>query len=751
MALTGDILVKFVADFAEFTTGMDASNKKLADFGESTAASGEKLTRFVEQLKTGIKALGLEELARQALEFAESTQKMATAISTQATTVGLSTDQLQAYQQAAVDAGQSQDAITSAVSRFNVAIGHATEGNAQVISAFNQLGVKILDINGKLRPTNDIMQEVATALLKIPEGAQRAAIETTLFGKAGQDVNVVLRQLAEGTDNLVAKYKAMGLVLDQETIDKFDKLERSAAQAETRIKVFIAPFYASAKSTVLGFVADMLDDIKAAIDAMDFNKFTTFAQIVAMLANPTAAIPKLIIGGQEAKAQQAFVPPDYTKAAQDAAHYTEVLGNLQKQLDGLSKSGLTPEEQTIAAAQTVKLQADARAKLLDAQQRMANAYANRNEAGAQLPPVVAGGASNPPPTGGQPGDAVARAIAELVAREKAAKDAIAQLDTITPDNVAEQLKDIDLRKRQADALSTLEKTAQKAGVTLTQTQRQQVANTVAEEDAYTRLQKTVQDAAATEAKYGDGQAAHNMIVSDLDRQLKAHLITQTAYNRAIKEQIENADQAALANTRYDDSIESLAAGFEHAANAYARSNDLYSQGEQVFNGLTTAMGEGLDGLTGKSSKTFAQIASDFAQMLAKMALQAATSAVFKMIFGSGIPGVGAPAVSVTGEAVPSYLIAGARAAGGPVDPNKTYLVGENGPERFVPQSAGTIVPMSSRDSGGSVTVNLDMSQQQGAANPTAALEFGRRIKAAVVDVIAQERRPGGTLYARRNA
>jgi len=178
-------------------------------------------------------------------------------------------------------------------------------------------------------------------------------------------------------------------------------------------------------------------------------------------------------------------------------------------------------------------------------------------------------------------------------------------------------------------------------------------------------------------------------------------------------------------------------------------------GEQTFNGLTSAMGEGLDVLMGKSTKTFGQIATDFAAMLAKMALQAATSAVFKTIFGS-ITGSGGWGLSGGGAAVTPFeqgtqaLFGGFRAAGGPVDVGRSYVVGENGPERFVPSVAGTIQPNGS-SGGGTINVNVDMGRQQGAQNPSAALEFGRRVRAAVVEVIANEKRPGGTLYARHNA
>jgi phage-related minor tail protein len=88
-----------------------------------------------------------------------------------------------------------------------------------------------------------------------------------------------------------------------------------------------------------------------------------------------------------------------------------------------------------------------------------------------------------------------------------------------------------------------------------------------------------------------------------------------------------------------------------------------------------------------------------------------------------------------------------------VSPGYGYTVGERGPERFMPSVPGNIVPANSNTSGGDVTVNIDMGKgsTQGAADPTQAMEFGRRVKAAVVDVISNEKRPGGTLYVRKSA
>lgn len=58
--------------------------------------------------------------------------------------------------------------------------------------------------------------------------------------------------------------------------------------------------------------------------------------------------------------------------------------------------------------------------------------------------------------------------------------------------------------------------------------------------------------------------------------------------------------------------------------------------------------------------------------------------------------------SLAGSLLP---IAGARAAGGPVAPGASYLVGEHGPELFTPSGNGQIAPTVSAR-GASVTVNI---------------------------------------------
>jgi hypothetical protein len=55
-----------------------------------------------------------------------------------------------------------------------------------------------------------------------------------------------------------------------------------------------------------------------------------------------------------------------------------------------------------------------------------------------------------------------------------------------------------------------------------------------------------------------------------------------------------------------------------------------------------------------------------------------------------------------------------RALGGPVSANKTYMVGEKGPEMFVSSTAGTIIPndkLSSAGVGGGAVINVYPSER----------------------------------------
>jgi butyrate kinase len=87
---------------------------------------------------------------------------------------------------------------------------------------------------------------------------------------------------------------------------------------------------------------------------------------------------------------------------------------------------------------------------------------------------------------------------------------------------------------------------------------------------------------------------------------------------------------------------------------------------------------------------------------------------------------------ITSQTINVGKIDGARAAGGPVRAGGTYLVGENGPELFSPNSSGNITP-----NGVGGTVNITVNAGMGAN--------GADIGDQIVDALKRYQRRNGAL------
>ena len=123
--------------------------------------------------------------------------------------------------------------------------------------------------------------------------------------------------------------------------------------------------------------------------------------------------------------------------------------------------------------------------------------------------------------------------------------------------------------------------------------------------------------------------------------------------------------------------------------------------------------------------------------LAEIASAAVRSGIGALLGGGSGSGGSSGLVNLGATIATTLLGLPGRATGGPVSPGRGYLVGERGPEMFVPTTSGSIAPMAgsaSRDVRVSITVN---------APPTAAPDMlarsSRQVARAVRGALMQER------------
>ena len=85
-----------------------------------------------------------------------------------------------------------------------------------------------------------------------------------------------------------------------------------------------------------------------------------------------------------------------------------------------------------------------------------------------------------------------------------------------------------------------------------------------------------------------------------------------------------------------------------------------------------------------------------------------------------------------------------RALGGQVGAGRPYIVGERGPEMFVPGAQGNIVPNNAMGST-SIVVNVDASGSSVEGEAEQSRQLGKMLGAAVQAELVKQKRPGGLL------
>jgi hypothetical protein len=119
--------------------------------------------------------------------------------------------------------------------------------------------------------------------------------------------------------------------------------------------------------------------------------------------------------------------------------------------------------------------------------------------------------------------------------------------------------------------------------------------------------------------------------------------------------------------------------------------------------------------------------------------------------GKGLSNLSAPASINNPLGDLSGIGVSYRAAGGPVTGGMPYIVGEKGPELFMPGRSGTVIPNDALGGGSTnVVVNVDASGNSNVQGDQAqAKQLGVAVSAAVQAELIKQQRPGGLLASTR--
>jgi hypothetical protein len=188
---------------------------------------------------------------KRALDYASSLGEVSQQL-------GVTSKDLQIYRYAATQVGVSQDEMDRGLAKLTQSIGKASLGAKSQSDAFAALGLSVRDANGNVKTAGQVIPEIAGALEKVSNPAQRAAVEVELFGKAGQKLDTLLAGGKGQIDELAGAAKRLGLVLSDEQIQKADVTADKLSAMKTVLEARIAGAVAENATSILTLANNLL-------------------------------------------------------------------------------------------------------------------------------------------------------------------------------------------------------------------------------------------------------------------------------------------------------------------------------------------------------------------------------------------------------------------------------------------------------------------------------------------------------------
>lgn len=161
--------------------------------------------------------------------------------------IGVEAEQLQVYQKIARDSGATTQQLTTAFGQFSNNLGRAKEGSQEQIKAFKALGINVKEFAS----AGDALPTIIQRISSIKDPAQRAAIETRLFGEEGRKLDQLLGGGVDKVNDLAAAMRATGQVLSTKELQELDETARKLADIKNQLNVDLSKTVANNAAAIL--------------------------------------------------------------------------------------------------------------------------------------------------------------------------------------------------------------------------------------------------------------------------------------------------------------------------------------------------------------------------------------------------------------------------------------------------------------------------------------------------------------------
>lgn len=641
---------------------------------------------------------------------------------------GIAVESLSALRFAGEATGTPFEALTGGLTKLNRQMAEAAGGNKEAAAAFAAVGVSVTDQTGKLRGADEVLADLADRFASYEDGAGKAALAQQFFGKTGADMIPILNQGSRGLSALRDEAQKLGVVFDTEMAAKAAEFNDNLTKMDIALQ--------GVKVTIVSQLIPGLTELSRRFveNARDSGVFIGSLQTI----------------GQSIKDKLGLDDLSQTQAAlqQTGSRIRTVVGEIERLQAIADKNPRAVLDATVGRDGRPAMLATERIKELRAEYekltRRASELSDKLKGGADKTDgrtayYGAGGGRgflNPgsertdAPVVGTPGTGNGTA--------RAGANKLSELDRYIQQLEAARTRALDLSATEqavADIASGRLGKLSQASKDRILAIAQEIDQLQAQEEAERAIQKAQDDATrATAAAREEAERLYESVLTPAER-----------YAQTIERIKQLMEQGAFGDPQSTDTWDKVSKVQQRMQEQMQAKTDRLSDSAREL-GLTFSSAFE-DAVVG--GKKLQDVLAGVAQDLARMALRKGiTEPALNWLTSNG-----GNLLSSAGSWL-SNLFGGFFADGGTPPVGRVSIVGERGPELFVPKSAGTIIPNHMLGGGGgvsnsvavSVTINQAGDTQSSTDAQGAGAQLGNAISAAVQQELARQARQGGMLW-----
>jgi hypothetical protein len=253
---------------------------------------------FVEKLKGVAEKLAVAFAVEKIHEFVEGQIEAGAQLKVTAERLGTDTQELQAMQLAAAQAGVSAETLATSLRFLNKHISEAVHGTGDGAKIFKELGITLKNADGSTRSSTDVMGEFADAVAKIPDSARQTEVAMKLLGRGGAALIPLLKEGGESFRKAREQMIELGGGMSKDFVDAAHKAEA----ANVRLTFAMTGL----KSTIATAILPVFEEIvrvgtRVVVNLIDMAKHTgvvkaAFATFFAVVAALNPGIAALALG-----------------------------------------------------------------------------------------------------------------------------------------------------------------------------------------------------------------------------------------------------------------------------------------------------------------------------------------------------------------------------------------------------------------------------------------------------------------------